>query len=246
MIPKGRENRTKLICLTIFIFIACLLSGCSGCSKSGLMSVKNKYRTLQTDSINNNRSQPEDSGISTVIKRDFEDGIKSVWMEINGIKLPSLFDMAAASLYISASNATALLKAGILRKQDSLDVQNFRDPDENISTGTRINLSSVKIDDSLLTDIDAIVIDDKLANLLLSQPDLENSEQISTDDESAGNKIDLAGNDISGKVISIIDGDTYDILVEGNKTIRIRMEGIDAPEKGISTRDLFNIKDGQN
>lgn len=38
---------------------------------------------------------------------------------------------------------------------------------------------------------------------------------------------------ISGKVIGIVDGDTYDILVTGNKTIRIRMEGIDAPEKGM-------------
>jgi len=36
-----------------------------------------------------------------------------------------------------------------------------------------------------------------------------------------------------GKIIGIVDGDTYDILMEGNKTIRIRMEGIDAPEKGM-------------
>jgi len=38
---------------------------------------------------------------------------------------------------------------------------------------------------------------------------------------------------VSGKVISIIDGDTYDALLESNKTIRVRMEGIDAPEKGM-------------
>lgn len=37
----------------------------------------------------------------------------------------------------------------------------------------------------------------------------------------------------SGKVIGIIDGDTYDILLDGDKTVRIRMEGIDAPEKGM-------------
>jgi len=38
---------------------------------------------------------------------------------------------------------------------------------------------------------------------------------------------------ISGKVIGIIDGDTYDILIDGDQTLRIRMEGIDAPEKGM-------------
>lgn len=41
------------------------------------------------------------------------------------------------------------------------------------------------------------------------------------------------GSTVSGKVISIIDGDTYDALLLSNKTIRVRMEGIDAPEKGM-------------
>ena len=41
------------------------------------------------------------------------------------------------------------------------------------------------------------------------------------------------GSTVSGKVISIIDGDTYDALLPSNKTIRVRMEGIDAPEKGM-------------
>lgn len=39
---------------------------------------------------------------------------------------------------------------------------------------------------------------------------------------------------ISGKVIAIIDGDTYDLLTEEKQTIRIRMEGIDAPERGMA------------
>lgn len=36
-----------------------------------------------------------------------------------------------------------------------------------------------------------------------------------------------------GKVIKIVDGDTYDILLENQTTERIRMEGIDAPERGM-------------
>lgn len=39
---------------------------------------------------------------------------------------------------------------------------------------------------------------------------------------------------ITGKVIAIIDGDTYDLLTEENQSIRIRMEGIDAPERGMA------------
>ena len=39
--------------------------------------------------------------------------------------------------------------------------------------------------------------------------------------------------EISGKVIKIVDGDTYDILLDNLTTKRIRMEGIDAPERGM-------------
>lgn len=38
---------------------------------------------------------------------------------------------------------------------------------------------------------------------------------------------------IEGKVIGILDGDTYDLLNDSNRTVRIRMEGIDAPERGM-------------
>lgn len=36
---------------------------------------------------------------------------------------------------------------------------------------------------------------------------------------------------ITGKVIKVVDGDTFDVLDSNFKTIRIRMNGIDAPEK---------------
>ncbi len=36
---------------------------------------------------------------------------------------------------------------------------------------------------------------------------------------------------LTGKVVGIIDGDTIDILIEGKQTIRIRLDGIDCPER---------------
>ncbi|MBP6978869.1 MAG: thermonuclease family protein [Bacteroidales bacterium] len=42
-----------------------------------------------------------------------------------------------------------------------------------------------------------------------------------------------AGSSLTGRIISVIDGDTYDLLVEGNGTVRVRMQGIDAPERDM-------------
>jgi len=53
----------------------------------------------------------------------------------------------------------------------------------------------------------------------------------------------------TGRVIKIVDGDTYDILING-KQLRIRMDGIDAPERGqpyskISKEYLGRLCDGE-
>lgn len=37
---------------------------------------------------------------------------------------------------------------------------------------------------------------------------------------------------LTGKVISVADGDTITILTDSNEKIKIRLEGIDAPERG--------------
>ena len=42
------------------------------------------------------------------------------------------------------------------------------------------------------------------------------------------------GNSITGRVVSVIDGDTYDLLVDGYGTVRVRMQGIDAPEREMA------------
>jgi micrococcal nuclease len=47
------------------------------------------------------------------------------------------------------------------------------------------------------------------------------------------NSADAEKNGNQGEVVKIIDGDTYDLLINSNATVRIRMEGIDAPEKGM-------------
>lgn len=41
----------------------------------------------------------------------------------------------------------------------------------------------------------------------------------------------LAFGQLKGKVVSIADGDTFTILLEDNKQVKVRLHGIDCPEK---------------
>ena len=43
---------------------------------------------------------------------------------------------------------------------------------------------------------------------------------------------------ITGKVINIIDGDTFDLLKTDSTTIRVRMNGIDCPER---SQDFYQV-----
>jgi hypothetical protein len=84
-----------------------LLSGCSGCSKSGL--IRERYKAVPADSINNTESPTEEPVDSSLADMKNDDDIKPVLMEINGVRLQSIFDKAAASLYVSSSDASDLL-----------------------------------------------------------------------------------------------------------------------------------------
>ncbi len=48
----------------------------------------------------------------------------------------------------------------------------------------------------------------------------------------------VAQKEIMGKVISIADGDTFTMLVAGNRQVKIRLHGIDCPEKGQDYGDV--------
>lgn len=50
-----------------------------------------------------------------------------------------------------------------------------------------------------------------------------NPESITTNDET---------NKPAGKVVAVSDGDTFRLLTDEKQTIRVRLHGIDAPEKG--------------
>lgn len=119
-----------------------------------------------------------------VLKMEIENGVRYVWIEINGIRLRFIFDTGASSICISPAEATVLYRQGTLRKEDVLDVEYFQDATGRISEGTKINLREVKIGNMVLENVKATVVDNVNAPLLLGQTVLERFGRIEIDNEN--------------------------------------------------------------
>ena len=171
----------EVFVITIFALCFSMFSGCSGCSKSGLRDTAYKNVNNSSYSDSPNRGRSNNSGEKTIIKMENEDGVKYIWIEINGLKLRFIFDTGASSICISSAEATVLYRQRTLLKEDILDVQYFQDATGKVSAGTRIKLRTVKIGTKILKNINAIVIDNDQAPLLLGQSALEMFGKISID-----------------------------------------------------------------
>ncbi|HPD58848.1 MAG TPA: retropepsin-like aspartic protease [Paludibacteraceae bacterium] len=172
----------KFILLVLPLFMIIMsFSGCGGCSKSGIREKtnSNSMNSLQTKNYHTRNYQGK-----TIAKIENNNGLKYIWVEINGIRLKFIFDTGASNICISSAEATVLYRQGTLQKEDILDIQYFQDATGKVSAGTEINLKTVKIGDRVLHNIEATVIDDNEAPLLLGQSALEKFGKISIDNKN--------------------------------------------------------------
>jgi len=173
--------------LWILIFSICLLS-CNhpeGKKYERNQGSKKKYNSA-SDEINVNAVQPEihsNNSVSNhnVLEMELQNGVRYVWIEINGIRLRFIFDTGASSICISPAEATVLYRQGTLRKEDILNVEYFQDATGKISEGTKVNLRVVKIGDMILENVEALVIDNVTAPLLLGQSALSKFGKLTID-----------------------------------------------------------------
>jgi aspartyl protease family protein len=145
-----------------------------------------KENNSQNDEINVNVIQSEIQNNAphenrNVLKMELQNGVRFVWIEINGIRLRFIFDTGASSICISPAEANVLYRQGTLQKEDILNIESFQDATGKISEGTKVNLREVKIGDMVLENVEALVIDNVNAPLLLGQTVLERFGSIEID-----------------------------------------------------------------
>jgi aspartyl protease family protein len=121
---------------------------------------------------------------SFVVKMVEKNGVRYVPVKINGQELDFMFDTGASSICISTLEALVLIKNGTLTKDDIIGNEQFLDASGNVSDGTKINLTSVQIGDSIIHNIEATIIENPRAECLLGQTVLSHFGKYTIDNEN--------------------------------------------------------------
>ena len=139
---------------------------------------KNKQMLVIGESEN---SRGENSVISEVQMTKMYSGIYEVACTINGLPLKFVFDTGASSVTISSVEAAFMLKNGYLTSDDIKGKEYFSTATGDIHEGTIIKLKEIKIGDAVLKNVEASVVQNQQAPLLLGQSVLESFGTITID-----------------------------------------------------------------
>lgn len=171
--------KRSLLYIFILISVCCILDSCR----------HRHYRdqVADGDEVVESRSDRDDYKEERRIRRgakvkmEAEGGVYLVPITVNGLDLKFIFDTGASSICISSAEATVMIRQGQITRDDILGQQKFQDATGRVSVGTVINLKTVDIGGIVLHDVEATVVDNILAPLLLGQTALAKFGKISID-----------------------------------------------------------------
>lgn len=175
-------SKHLVIVLNIMLYMLSLFSSCS--SKQSDSS----WANTEYDSGYNEEADTEMLEEDNCVKISYTEmygNTITIPVKINGLTLDMIFDTGASSTCISLVEAQYLIDNGKLSKSDIIDSQDFQTADGSISVGLRVILRKVEIGNEIeLSDIEAIVVQNQQAPLLLGQSVMKHFREISVDREN--------------------------------------------------------------
>ena len=122
-----------------------------------------------------------------VLEMEQDAGVYKVPCKVNGLKLKFIFDTGASSVSISSSVADMMLENDYLSKDDIVGNGYSQIADGRIVDHTRIILKTIEIGGLVLHDVEAIVMNQQSAPLLLGQSAIQKLGKVSI----SGNKLTI-------------------------------------------------------
>lgn len=116
---------------------------------------------------------------------EMEGGVRYVWVKVNGVAMKMIFDTGASGVSISLTEALYLAKQGLLTQEDILGTVGMQTADGNISEGMIVNLKELELADDLVAyDVQATVINNHVAPILLGNSALKDIGSFEVDDDA--------------------------------------------------------------
>jgi clan AA aspartic protease (TIGR02281 family) len=140
-----------------------------------------EYEVKREEVVAQSAPKDEIGIISEVQMKKMYSGVYEVPCSINGLSLKFIFDTGASDVSISSVEASFMLKNGYLTKDDIKGKEYYSTATGEIHEGTRIRLREIKIGDALLKNVEASVVLNQQAPLLLGQSVLERFGTITID-----------------------------------------------------------------
>ena len=176
---KRRINFSVCVIFTLLCFFSCAHS--SGHNNrdrgNGGRQTVSKQRTEQRPT-----DRPERKiGGHTKVQMRKDGGVYYVPITVNGLNLDFVFDTGASSIRLSAAEATVMARQGKITEEDVVGQAQFFDANGDISVGTVVLLRTVQIGDITLHNVEASVVDNIQAPLLLGQSALAKFGKVTID-----------------------------------------------------------------
>lgn len=123
--------------------------------------------------------------ISEIQMKKLSGGVYEVPCTINELPLKFIFDTGASTVSLSSIEANFMLKNGYLTEKDILGKEHFSTATGEIHEGTTIRLRNIKVGDVTLRNVDASVVHNQKAPLLLGQSVLDRFGTITIDNSNS-------------------------------------------------------------
>ncbi|MEC4114056.1 retropepsin-like aspartic protease [Myroides pelagicus] len=162
----------KLVLIIGVFGLSLLFVDCSRCSRSGTSRAR-ETDTRNISAYNERNFRSNHSREREIIKLHKRGGVYEVPARINGVEMTFIFDTGASNVSISLTEALYLYKQGKLVEDDFIGITQYQIADGSIGEGTVINLREVQIGNRRISNVQASIVHNMEAPLLLGQSALE-------------------------------------------------------------------------
>lgn len=166
--------------LIIFSLLLLIITSLISCEHSR----RRETRSINTERKVNDRGRTRPANQrkgKTVVKMQKKYGVYHVPCKVNGTEMEFIFDTGASDITMSVTEARFLYKQDKLVENDFIGTQQYQIADGSIHEGLTVILRKVEIGGRTLYNVQASVMDNEEAPLLLGQSALAEFGRISID-----------------------------------------------------------------